>query len=210
MSQNVVESILRKVPISTTKVNGYGIGLGQMYYTLESYNGSVVSVKSALGAGTVITIDFPQREQPEWLADAIVFHHGDAVVFLDDDKTVRSLWENLLQKYRDSLTLHFFTDTKKFLDFLEAFCMDDHCLLVDYDLRGDITGLQVILERGIGKDRAVIVTSIHHNKMMQDMVVSSGLKILPKQLLPYVPVIIEGQKQEKIAVLAMGNKKTRR
>jgi CheY-like chemotaxis protein len=111
-------------------------------------------------------------------------------VILDDEESAHYLWKDVLKNHGDDLTLAFFTDGREALNFIESSHRKNQMfLLADYNLRSDITGLQVILESGM-KDRSLVVTSIYNDKMIQDLVESSALKILPKQLLDCVPVTV--------------------
>jgi signal transduction histidine kinase len=196
MPAHVIEKIVNRLPVGTTKSGGHGIGLGQVYNTLELYNGTI-SVESEKEAGTAITITFPLAERPNWIADELVFRKGDTIVILDDDESAHHMWENLLRDYSENLTLEFFTDGRKAIDFIDSSDRKEKMfLLADYDLRGDTTGLQVILESGM-KEHSIIVTSIYNDGIMQDLVESSVLKILPKQLLDYVPVSLKNITERK-------------
>jgi signal transduction histidine kinase len=185
-----VERILKKMPVGTTKASGFGLGLGQVSNTLEIYNGQM-AIKSQEGVGTEITLKFPLSKSQTWIVDRLVLKKGSTVVIVDDDESVHHLWKQILKKYSDDLELVFFANGKKALSFINSFSKKEKLfLLVDYDLRSDFTGLQVILESGM-KEQSIIVTSIHYDKTIQQLVKSSGVKILPKQFLDDVSIDVE-------------------
>jgi hypothetical protein len=188
---NIVRKILNQSPIKTTKTNRCGVGLGQVYNTLKLYNGNL-SVQSQEGLGSSITVAFPLAERLNWIADKLELTKGSVILILDEDKSMHHVWSNLLKKYSPDFTIKFFTDGRKTMDFIDSFGEKNKIfLLADYDLKSNISGIQVILESGM-KKRSLIVTGTYNDKMMQEAIESSGLKILFKQFLNDIPIVVTG------------------
>ncbi|MDR2682202.1 MAG: GHKL domain-containing protein [Holosporaceae bacterium] len=189
MSPHIVEKIINQSPISTVKTSEYGTGLEQVYNTLKLYGGNLL-VESEEKTGTAITVTFPLTECPNWIADKIVLPKNNTIVILDDDDSIHRVWTTLLKEHSNDLTLKFFTDGKQAIDFIESFHQKNKIFLIaDYDLRSDISGLQVILESGM-KERSLIVTGIYNDKIMLEAIESSGLKMFPKQFLSDVSILV--------------------
>lgn len=190
MPADLLNKIKKYSSVETTKKEGHGIGLGQVIHTLKLYKGKW-EVESEEGKGTQITLIFPLRHMPPWAADKIRLRKGDTIVILDDDSSMFSVWENVLDKYKEDLTLKFFTTSYEAINFIFSINKEKAFLLSDYDLRDDsMSGLTTILQCGM-KERSLMATSIHNDKYLQDLLEQSQLKMIPKQLLLDIPVILE-------------------
>ncbi|GHT90917.1 hypothetical protein FACS1894122_02340 [Alphaproteobacteria bacterium] len=191
ISNETINKIRNRLPnIASTKHTGDGIGMGQILTTVDFYNG-IIEVESEKNVGTTFSIRFPLVDCPKWIAQQLTFKKGDTIVVLDDDPSVLSTFEDLLKNYSSDLRLKFFTKSRDALNFIESFNNKEKLIfLSDYELRDcDFSGLTVILQSGI-KERSLIVTSIHSDKSICEMVERSNVKILPKQFLLDVPVTI--------------------
>lgn len=191
MSQEMIDKIMGNSPVGTTKKGGHGIGLGQVMNTLKMYNGKI-EVESAEGNGTKITLKFPMANLPNWVADKVVLRKGDTVVVLDDDSSIFSVWEEAFKEHSKDLALKFFTTSRETINFIDSsYEKEKIFLLSDYELRnGDMSGLMVVLQSGM-KQRSLIVTGIHNDKNIHNLVEHSNVKLLPKQFLLGIPILIE-------------------
>lgn len=192
MPQEMIDKIMSNSPVGTTKKEGHGIGLEQVMNTLKLYNGKI-EVESEEGIGTKITLKLPMINPPKWVAQKIVLNKGDTVVVLDDDPSILSVWKDLLDAHSKDLSLRFFTTSQEVMEFIDSsYEKEKIFLLSDYELRNDdSTGLVTILQSGM-KQRSLIVTSIHNDKHIHDLVDRSNLKMVPKQFLLDIPILIEG------------------
>ena len=111
----------------------------------------------------------------------------------DKNISIHNIWTRLLNKYSGELKLKFFKDAYDAIDFFDALAENDKKNVVafmDYDSGiGDAAdGLDGLLQCGLMK-RSVIATSTYHNKQLQNLIASSGAKILPKQFLNEVELV---------------------
>jgi two-component sensor histidine kinase len=190
MPEETVQKILENESVVTTKTSGHGIGLNQVRSTLKLYKGKMF-IDSKEGIGTTVTVVFPVSKTPEWIADRLVLHRGNTVVILDDDKLMYDIWKNLLKSYANDLDFRFFSSISDAADFINSFFEKDKIfLLSDYDLKDKNTGLHFILENNM-KKQSVIMTSIHNDKRILDLIQSSGVKILPKQFLSNISITVK-------------------
>ncbi|MDR2646310.1 MAG: PAS domain-containing sensor histidine kinase [Holosporaceae bacterium] len=192
MPHEMVDKILGNVRVGTTKASGYGIGLEQVKNTLKFCNGKM-SIESTEGAGTTIILTFPLSKAPDWIVDKIILSKGNTIVILDDDENVHNIWKERLSIHSEDLNLKFFTTGEDALEFLKSASQCEKnklFVLSDYGLRGEKSGLQIIQETEM-EARSVIVTSINNDKTVQDFIQKSGIKILPKQFLKNIEIIMK-------------------
>ncbi|MDR0677890.1 MAG: ATP-binding protein [Holosporaceae bacterium] len=193
MPKEIIEKIKsRSTNFNSTKHSGYGLGLSQILAEISRYKG-ILDIESKENSGTTFSIKFPVVECPEWIAKQLTFEKGNVVVVLDDDPSVFKILEELFKNYSsdNDLTLRFFTKSKDTLDFIKSFPEKEKLFFIsDYELRGDdFNGLTVILQSDLAKDRVCVLTG-HSDKNLQDMAESSGVKILLKQFLSNVSIVV--------------------
>jgi signal transduction histidine kinase len=190
MSEEMVLKILDNKSIKTTKATGHGLGLNQVRNILDLYKGKM-SIDSKKGVGTTITLIFPISETPEWIADRLLLRKGSTVVILDDDKFMYDIWSDLLKNHINDINFKFFSNKNDAADFINfSFEKEKIFLLSDYDLKDKNTGLHFILENNM-KEQSMIMTNIHNDKKIHDLIISSGVKILPKQFLNDIPILVK-------------------
>jgi PAS domain S-box-containing protein len=190
MPSETVAKILRKESVRTTKADGHGIGLSQVRNTLDLYKGKM-AIDSTEGVGTTITLTFPVSDTPKWVTDRLVFHRGDTVMVLDNDESMKGIWEDLLKNHMNDIKFEFFSNENDAADFISSSLEKNKIfLLVDYELKEKDMGLKFVLENDM-KNQSIIVTSIHNDKKIQDLIESCGMKMIPKQYLGDISIVVE-------------------
>ena len=125
-----------------------------------------------------------------------------SVIILDDDDSIHHIWQNRFNELGiPKEVVKHFKDPYKLI-----FCYKANepkrqgavvpmLFLCDYELLGsDKTGLQVIEELGI-QGNAVLVTSHFEEEDVRAQCARLGVKLLPKNLAGYVPVIVDSGPQ---------------
>ncbi|MDR3155607.1 MAG: PAS domain-containing sensor histidine kinase [Holosporaceae bacterium] len=193
MSKEIVAKILGDGIVCTTKSTGHGLGMNHVKNILDLHGGEM-TIDSAEGVGTTITLVFPRAEAPKLIADKLTFQRGCFVVVLDNDESMKNLWEKLLKNYMDDIVFKFFPNGDNVVAFLNSLSENDQIvLLVDYELGDKDGGLRFVMENGM-KDKSVIVTSIYNDRTVQGLIESCGMKMLPKQyLMSNIQVTISDQ-----------------
>jgi PAS domain S-box-containing protein len=190
MSKRTVNKILGNDFIETTKATGHGIGLSQVKNILDIYNGKM-TLDSIEGVGTTVTLIFPKSDIPTSIADKLIFHKGDIVVVLDSDESLKGIWEELLKNHMNDIKFQFFTSVDEADNFINSSLERDRIfLLVDYELRDKDKGLRFILENNL-KEQSIIITSIHNDKKVHDLIESCSLKMIPKQYLSDISIVLD-------------------
>lgn len=194
MPPELIAKIMNKISITAGKKDGHGIGLTQVWETLDQNQGEMHIVSKA-HKGTTITLTFPKMEAPEWICEKIILNDNDLVIILDDDASIHGAWQTRFEKFSDkksTIKRKHFTDGKEALDFIHALSAEEKehvILLSDYELlKQELNGLHIIAQSGIS--RSILVTSHYADPLIQGSARKTCTKILPKQLAPEVPIQI--------------------
>jgi FixJ family two-component response regulator/anti-sigma regulatory factor (Ser/Thr protein kinase) len=194
MSPELVAKIMRKTAVTEGKETGHGLGLTQVWETLEHNHGEM-HIASEPGKGTTITLTFPRAIAPDWIAEEIALRKHDTVIILDDDTSIHGAWrarfEDILNEHK-SIGLKHFHQGKEALEYIQSLTPDEKnniFLLSDYELlMQELNGLHVIGQSKI--DRSILVTSHYVDPLVQNEAAKTGTKILPKQLASEVIITI--------------------
>jgi len=198
MTAAMIEKMLSRQSFTEGKENGNGLGLQQVWDTLD-YNQGAMDVQSMLTKGTLIKLTFPRIAAPEWIAQNIHIAPDNIVLILDDDESIHTAWDlrftPLLTSYPTLRTQHF-TQGQEALVFLASLSQEEKNLVVflsDYELlQQSRNGLEVIKESGI--KRAILVTSYYSNPKVRENIDQLGIKMLPKQMASIIPIIFANEK----------------
>ncbi len=196
MSPELIGKIMRKIAVTEGKKSGHGIGLTQVWETLERNQGEM-HITSELGKGTTITLTFPRVTASHWIAEQIVLRGNDTVIILDDDTSIHGAWrarfEGILNEHK-SIQLKHFEQGQEALDFIQAVApteKDSIFLLSDYELLAqELNGLHIISQSKI--KRSMLVTSHYADSLIQAQAAKIGTQILPKQLASEILIKITG------------------
>lgn len=176
------------------KEGGSGLGLYHARTQVESWGGSL-SIESALGQGTTITLSLPQCDAPEWFISRLCLKAGGCVVILDDDTSIHQIWQgrfdSLRVKERDIEVLHFSTP-QELREFVQGEPLKARraLYLTDYELLGHRdTGLSLVEELGLG-ERAILITSRFEEKGILSECKRLKVRMIPKGLAGFVPIAI--------------------
>jgi signal transduction histidine kinase len=172
----------------TNSVSGSGLGIYHAKKTLEN-NGGEFSISSTINKGTDITLKIPKYEIPNWFHSKISLNENPTIVILDDDISIHSAWESRLRKAKldqeNSKIFHFFSISE-----FETWVVSNKAdlYLIDFEIQGlSPNGLDVI-ERNNLKNNSILVTSRFEEPSIQKKVESLGISIIPKNLLPLIPI----------------------
>ncbi|MCD6026497.1 MAG: hypothetical protein K0R08_1016 [Solimicrobium sp.] len=195
MSPCLVEKMLNRQSFTEGKKHGHGLGLQQVWDTLD-YNDGEMTVNSVAGEGTTIQLTFPRIDAATWIAQTIHLKLNSIVVILDDEESIHGAWDTRFAPYLKTyptLNVHHFKQGQEALNFFSGLTSKDKDRIVflsDYELlRQDKNGLQIIEESGL--KNTTLVTSYYANAKVRDKAILLEVKILPKQMASIVPIEVE-------------------
>jgi len=187
------------------KAGGYGLGLYHARTTVEAWGGAL-SMTSAPGRGTTVTLTLPRAEAPADFVRGLALLPGKAVVVLDDDSTIHHVWQSRFKQAgapeRDIDIIHFIEPVR-----LRKWVQSnpekaaEALYLFDYELIGYTdTGLSLAAELGLGS-KVILVTSRHEEKTVADEARRLKVRGIPKALAGLVPVSIKGTGPRRAVLL---------
>jgi signal transduction histidine kinase len=174
-------------PFFTTKPLGKGTGLGlSMIYGFAKQSGGRVTIRSKIGQGTAVCIELPRGEgkpesdaQPTAVASAPRAAHGETVLVVDDEVSLRTLIVEVMQ------SLGYATleagDGAEAMHWLRSRRRID-LLVTDVGLPGGMNGRQVAdAARSERPDLQVLfVTGYAENAVLGDGSLDSGMHVMTK------------------------------
>lgn len=188
--------------VSFGKEGGSGLGLYHAKKRVTSWGGRL-DIDSTPGSGTTVSVILPRQKEAPWFVEQISISSRATVVVLDDDQSIHQIWASRLLKLglASGRILHF-TTASAFVDWYQRERAEsEYFYLVDFELLGSKeTGLELI-ERYALSEHAVLVTSRYEEEPVQRTCRRLGIKLLPKGLAQFVPLILEKEAGESDCVL---------
>lgn len=176
--------------------SGNGIGVYHAKKTIEDLGGEF-KILSQVGIGTEIQIILPRTTPPIWFLNSLNLSRNSQIFALDDDISIHQIWKGRLSSLNASenqIYLKSFTSADEFKKILNSslnISNKNQFYLIDYELLSQNTnGLKIIEELGL-KENVTLVTSRYEEPQIQNKCTQLGIKLLPKQLAGFVPIIIE-------------------
>jgi signal transduction histidine kinase len=166
-----------------SKDSGSGIGLYHAIQTVESWKGSL-KIDSAVGIGTIITIQIPLSSPPNWFLSNIKLIPNQTVCILDDDQEIHHTWDERFKDYvnKHNIKLVHFTTSDEVRLWFKNNSHKNSIFLSDYELIGrNETGLDLIKELQLAPI-SILITSHYEEKTIQNECKKINLKILPKMM----------------------------
>lgn len=148
-------------------------------------------IDSEVGIGTKVTLSFPQVKKPDWIAQKIYINKDDKVVILDDDDSIYKAWKAIFSNNKNGICLQHFIFSHDAIDFINNYHEKNKIvLLADFELlKQELNGVQVIKHANI--QRSILVTSHYADQNLLDIASVDGIKVLPKQLIGQVEIIMK-------------------
>lgn len=177
----------------TTANSGSGLGIFHAIKTINNFGGSF-DIVSTENVGTTVTIKLLSSEVPNWFVKALYLENIKLIIILDDDESVHNVWRERLGKVANKeLQLKFFACDDDFRAYLQAeseLVNSTTLFLMDYELlQQQSTGLDLIEAFGLAK-YSVLITSHYEETSIKTRVNKIGVKMIPKSLAAYVPLLV--------------------
>lgn len=166
------------------KRGGNGIGLSRAVDYFKNLHGSL-SLESAVNVGTKVFVTFPVSAVPIWYPEVIKYHSNTVFVILDDDISIHNLWQKMLSNLK--IVSKHFVNSKDFMDwYSSAVNKSSIFFFIDYELYQDEhTGLEIIEKLNLTTN-TYLVTGNAESFRVQDAILGSKIKLIPKSLLGYI------------------------
>ena len=167
-----------------------GLGLFHAKESVQAWSGTI-EVSSEEGVGTEFTLSLPLAKQPDWFLGEIVLQPGQDFVIVDDDQSIHEIWKNRLGEAGAAVrNMQHFSSADGFESWISKTAdATQYIYLFDYELLGSSkTGLDLVEEFGL-QEQAVLVTSRYEEQSIRDRCQKIGLKLLPKGLAGYIPIV---------------------
>ena len=182
MAPDILERV-RTVGGSYGKSFGSGIGLSFAKEAISRVGGTL-AIDSVHNEGTTVTIRVPTAPSPSWCATELEMASSQKLIVLDDDPTMHLLWKERLAAF----TVMYLKSPEEFD--IALYPPSVFRYIFDYEMeRSQKTGLDLIREHQLAS-RATLVTSYFNDPKIQAEIANLGAKMLPKFLVPSIPVQI--------------------
>lgn len=192
MPPTALENIRNRIRFTDSRKNRHGLGMMQVWDMVDA-NEARLEVCSVFGEGTTFELGFARQTRPDWIIEQLSLNSDDIVIILDDEQLVHDAWNLRLTTLPESVSDMVVRHEKQgqaVIDYVRSLCAEDRnrvSLFCDFELLNqDLHGLQVI--EACKLERAVLVTGYYANAVVRKTVQDAGIQILPKQLMPVVPI----------------------
>ena len=170
------------------KVNGTGLGVHHATCMVRAWGGNL-NFESTPEVGTRAVIELPKALAPNWFVERIVLDNIAQVVILDDDLSIHRIWSERFAEVRDVVFTHQSTPDELRRWRTQHPSLSNVVFLLDFELLGfDVTGLDLVEELGL-RNRAILVTSRFEEPQVVQRCETLGVRLLPKPVAAYVPII---------------------
>lgn len=176
--------------------SGSGLGVYHAKSTVEKFGGRF-NIDSKTGHGTTITLTFPATNSPQWFVEKLILLPNMQVVSLDDDLAIHEIWKNRFYPLTNEgneiehLVFASGSEFRRWYKMQEAphvASRPKRLYLFDFELMNqNETGLTIISALGLASE-AILVTSQFEEPKIREDCIKLGLKLLPKEMVPFVPI----------------------
>ncbi len=187
---------------SFDKPGGQGLGLSHAKEAVNSWGGQI-EIISTEGKGTNVRLILPKCETPGWFLSKLIISKGCRIAVLDDDSSIHAVWDNRIASDHARI-VHYSSAAEFRAGIIAAGETGFDLFLVDYELLGDtVSGLDLIQNFNLGS-RCVLVTSHFEKEGIRKRCADLGVKLLPKGLAGFVPIVYSACPAETSADLFEG------
>lgn len=180
MDPTFIKEVLVNARSEKVKTN---LGLPHAVKFLEQIGGQL-DITSSVGEGTVACISLPPCKIPDWCLKEYQIRNNELLVIIDDSQSVHDVWDEMFKKFHHIEYQHFYNPNEAIL-FFKTVTNKKLVIFCDYDfLDEEQNGLDILEQAPTGSTK-VLVTSYLYNPSIMKKTIQKGLKILPKDLVPY-------------------------
>lgn len=184
---------------------GSGLGVFHAASTLQNWDGELVFENGKFGA--IVSVSLPRVAPPSWFLFEIWLRSRATVVVVDDDPLIKRAWAQRLDM--DGINLVYFSNPLEVLSWIsQGKLPKDIIFLVDYAfVNSELTGFDLV-DSLVNVGTCVLVTSSYDRTNVQMMCHNKNVKLLPKPMLPIIPIRVLDEKlsdQERSLMVLIDN-----
>jgi signal transduction histidine kinase len=170
---------------SIGKDNGQGLGLHHAVSTIKKFGGELV-LSNPIYGGAQVEVTLPCVQYPIWFKENLNLSSFSKLIVIDDDQSIHDVW-NLLLKGTDFEIIIEHVYTPQEVESSLKGVSEDTLVLIDYDLRQNMTGINYINKFNL--KNVVLVTSNYDTKEVVEYCEENSIQLLPKQLVSSIKLI---------------------
>jgi CheY-like chemotaxis protein len=175
------------------KAGGAGIGLHHAKTCARSWGGNL-TIESAVGSGTSVTLSLPRSPPPQWFVSSIRVKGATQVIVVDDNPAIHQVWSRRFASIRAAVEgfppIAHFSSSADFRAARSALPREAEQVLhlVDLEMQQDAeTGLDMVRELDIAAT-SILVTSHYNDPQIKAQCQAIGLGLIPKSVAALVPI----------------------
>lgn len=178
------------------------ISIQKIHDVLESCGGTLKFSKDKdnkekeEGESNGIVVSLPLAEPPQWISTQIDLRRDSVVMIFDNDLNANKQWEKLFGEHINTVKLKVLSsddeNTKNYIKALSSTEKENIYALINYESTHSASEnvLNTMMQYGLMK-RSVVMTAAYNDNRLREVVLASGAKILPKQFLKGINVVLQ-------------------
>ena len=186
--------------VTIGKKDGKGLGLSHAKTTVERWGGTL-SIDSAIGLGTTVTIALPRAPKPKWFGDRLsLSSQQTTVVVFDDDASIFGIWQMRFRESGLPINLVYVSTPDELRHWYRSHKNESMTALYlnDLEIRNYAeNGLDMVEELDTA-DRTILVTSRFEDEAVRTRCEQLGMKLIPKEFAGSIPILPEASLSEKV------------
>ena len=188
--------------LSLDAVEGNGLGLRSLRAFIQE-NGAQADLCNMDGGGARVRLGLRCVAAPSWFLTKLHIGNLDGVVIVDDDPSIHALWDRRLRALGTE-PLHFTSGSQFKVWYHQGPPRAKYWFLLDHELASTAElGPEIAAEMRLPPEQVVIVTSHSEEIPVQELCTDSGFKLLPKALVPLLPLQVGAPSAAPVAAVVL-------
>jgi len=189
ISSELASTIISGKTATIGKKNGHGLGLSHALFKITEWQGAL-HISSPITKGTCISIKLPvSLTKPSWFYSHVTCAINEKICILDDEPYAHQIWKDRLLEHSSVLEIYHCYTLSDFKQLFEMHKKSKTLYFIDYHLK-NYNGIDDIIKM-FNINSATLVTNQYDDETLQKRCDSLGIKILPKNLIPYIPIVLQ-------------------
>ncbi|MBY0370351.1 HAMP domain-containing histidine kinase [bacterium] len=185
-----LETLVRAGQMGNTagKAQGSGLGLYHAFDVLRRHGGTI-DIQSEPGKGTHVTLSVKSAHPPAWFTSQLLLERGQEIVVVDDDSSIHDVWSQRMSEVaQHGIAVRHLSSPESYREFAQQADQRKRTILIDYEFAQSAENGLSLVDSVPLNGTAVLVTSHYEEADVQRRALALKMRILPKPLVPYVPI----------------------